>query len=58
MEDIIDTMWIYLLIAFIAGEALGLIVAAIISGWYDKAMEIKSRRRGNADGSLERSSRE
>ena len=56
VSNLMETFWLWLLIAFVAGEGLGLVIAAIVSGWYDKIMKIKSRRRGNADGSVERSS--
>ena len=56
VSNLMETFWLWLLIAFVAGEALGLVIAAIVSGWYDKIMKIKSRQRGNADGSVERSS--
>ena len=57
-SSLLDVLWIYIVIAFIGGEAMGMIVAGICFGWLDKIQEKKNRMRGNASGSVERGSRE
>ena len=46
--------WVWLIVAFFLGDALGIIAMAICVGSTDKAeqrAEKKNRQRGNADGS-------
>ena len=40
-----DSLWVFLLIAFLAGVALGIITCAICAGWYDEIMEKMGKKK-------------
>ena len=42
MEDLIDSLLVWFLIVFLAGEILGMIVCGICAGWFD---EIEKRKK-------------
>lgn len=43
--------WWWLIIAFIAGDLMGVTAMAICSGLFDRMVEKKTRQRCSADGS-------
>lgn len=45
MEDLIDSFWVWLLIAFLAGEILGMIVCWICAGWFDEIEKKKKEKK-------------
>ena len=48
-EDTLASLWVMLLVAFVAGEALGMVVCAICAGWFDKIMNEKTKKKKAAD---------
>lgn len=48
-EGTLDSLFVMLLIAFFAGEALGIITCAICAGWFDKIMNEKAKKKKAAD---------
>ena len=51
-EDMLSGLFIYCLIAFLVGEALGIMTCAICAGWYDKAMKELEKRKGRRRGNV------
>lgn len=51
-EEMLDGLFIYCLIAFLMGEALGIITCAICAGWFDKIMKEKAKKRGRRRGNV------
>jgi len=45
MADLIDSFWVWLLIAFLAGEILGMIVCWICAGWFDEIEKKKKEKK-------------
>ena len=48
-EELLDGLFIYCLIAFLVGEALGMLTCAICAGWFDKIMNEKAKKKKAAD---------
>lgn len=45
MADLIDSFCIWFLIAFLAGEILGMIVCGICAGWFDEIEKKKKEKK-------------
>ena len=39
-------MWLYLAIAFVLGELLGVVVMAVLSGRLDRWLDLKEKKKG------------
>ena len=42
-------IWVWIVIAFVAGEMVGLITATILSGTFDRAAEERAAKRNKKD---------
>lgn len=57
-EDLLYGIFIYCLVSFIIGEALGMWICAICAGWFDKIMKEKAKKKKRSAGAATLTNRE